>query len=130
MVRNDIKNSSLLKTKFLIYAFNGRTKKRGAKKISAEGRHKQNLKHYKSNNKQRKTNPNPTKTKPQKQPIETLKSICNTPNHYSPKPSRDCIKTALKPPKNQPQKTTQKKHLSPRSKAFGKGAEETGRKPR
>ena len=28
MVRNDIKNSSLLKTKFLIYAFNGRTKKR------------------------------------------------------------------------------------------------------
>ena len=26
MVRNDIKNSSLLKTKFLIYAFNGRTK--------------------------------------------------------------------------------------------------------
>ena len=25
MVRNDIKNSSLLKTKFLIYAFNGRT---------------------------------------------------------------------------------------------------------
>ena len=24
MVRNDIKNSSLLKTKFLIYAFNGR----------------------------------------------------------------------------------------------------------
>ena len=28
MVRNDIKNSSLLKTKFLIYAFNGRTKYR------------------------------------------------------------------------------------------------------
>ena len=28
MARNDIKNSSLLKTKFLIYAFNGRTKKR------------------------------------------------------------------------------------------------------
>ena len=28
MVRNDIKNSSLLKTKFLIYAFNGRTTKR------------------------------------------------------------------------------------------------------
>ena len=28
MVRNDIKNSSLLKTKFLIYAFNGRTIKR------------------------------------------------------------------------------------------------------
>ena len=27
MVRNDIKNSSLLKTKFLIYAFNGRTEK-------------------------------------------------------------------------------------------------------
>gem|GEM_PF-2823227 len=27
MVRNDIKNSSLLKTKFLIYAFNGRTSK-------------------------------------------------------------------------------------------------------
>ena len=27
MVRDDIKNSSLLKTKFLIYAFNGRTKK-------------------------------------------------------------------------------------------------------
>ena len=27
MVRNDIKNSSLLKTKFLIYAFNGRTLK-------------------------------------------------------------------------------------------------------
>ena len=27
MVRNDIKNSSLLKTKFLIYAFNGRTYK-------------------------------------------------------------------------------------------------------
>ena len=27
MARNDIKNSSLLKTKFLIYAFNGRTKK-------------------------------------------------------------------------------------------------------
>ena len=27
MVRNDIKNSSLLKTKFLIYAFNGRTQK-------------------------------------------------------------------------------------------------------
>ena len=26
MVRNDIKNSSLLKTKFLIYAFNGRTR--------------------------------------------------------------------------------------------------------
>ena len=26
MVRDDIKNSSLLKTKFLIYAFNGRTK--------------------------------------------------------------------------------------------------------
>ena len=26
MARNDIKNSSLLKTKFLIYAFNGRTK--------------------------------------------------------------------------------------------------------
>ncbi|OFQ12993.1 hypothetical protein HMPREF2955_13450 [Prevotella sp. HMSC073D09] len=25
MARNDIKNSSLLKTKFLIYAFNGRT---------------------------------------------------------------------------------------------------------
>ena len=25
MVRNDIKNSSLLKTKFLIYSFNGRT---------------------------------------------------------------------------------------------------------
>ena len=25
MVRDDIKNSSLLKTKFLIYAFNGRT---------------------------------------------------------------------------------------------------------
>jgi len=29
MVRNDIKNSSLLKTKFLIYAFNGRTLKSG-----------------------------------------------------------------------------------------------------
>ena len=29
MVRNDIKNSSLLKTKFLIYAFNGRTRKQG-----------------------------------------------------------------------------------------------------
>ena len=29
MVRNDIKNSSLLKTKFLIYAFNGRTKNIG-----------------------------------------------------------------------------------------------------
>ena len=29
MVRNDIKNSSLLKTKFLIYAFNGRTQKSG-----------------------------------------------------------------------------------------------------
>ena len=29
MVRNDIKNSSLLKTKFLIYAFNGRTLKNG-----------------------------------------------------------------------------------------------------
>ena len=29
MVRNDIKNSSLLKTKFLIYAFNGRTIKSG-----------------------------------------------------------------------------------------------------
>ena len=28
MVRNDIKNSSLLKTKFLIYAFNGRTEKK------------------------------------------------------------------------------------------------------
>jgi len=28
-VRNDIKNSSLLKTKFLIYAFNGRTKEYG-----------------------------------------------------------------------------------------------------
>ena len=28
MVRNDIKNSSLLKTKFLIYAFNGRTVKK------------------------------------------------------------------------------------------------------
>jgi len=28
MVRNDIKNSSLLKTKFLIYAFNGRTLKK------------------------------------------------------------------------------------------------------
>ena len=28
MVRNDIKNSSLLKTKFLIYAFNGRTRKK------------------------------------------------------------------------------------------------------
>ena len=28
MVRNDIKNSSLLKTKFLIYAFNGRTYKK------------------------------------------------------------------------------------------------------
>ena len=28
MVRNDIKNSSLLKTKFLIYAFNGRTIKK------------------------------------------------------------------------------------------------------
>ena len=28
MVRNDIKNLSLLKTKFLIYAFNGRTAKR------------------------------------------------------------------------------------------------------
>ena len=27
MARNDIKNSSLLKTKFLIYAFNGRTTK-------------------------------------------------------------------------------------------------------
>jgi len=30
MVRNDIKNSSLLKTKFLIYAFNGRTLKSGS----------------------------------------------------------------------------------------------------
>ena len=30
MVRNDIKNSSLLKTKFLIYAFNGRTFLNGA----------------------------------------------------------------------------------------------------
>ena len=30
MVRNDIKNSSLLKTKFLIYAFNGRTIKKGS----------------------------------------------------------------------------------------------------
>ena len=29
MVRNDIKNSSLLKTKFLIYAFNGRALKSG-----------------------------------------------------------------------------------------------------
>ena len=29
MARNDIKNSSLLKTKFLIYAFNGRTIKNG-----------------------------------------------------------------------------------------------------
>jgi len=29
MARNDIKNSSLLKTKFLIYAFNGRTNKMG-----------------------------------------------------------------------------------------------------
>ena len=29
MARNDIKNSSLLKTKFLIYAFNGRTKNNG-----------------------------------------------------------------------------------------------------
>ena len=29
MARNDIKNSSLLKTKFLIYAFNGRTLKSG-----------------------------------------------------------------------------------------------------
>ena len=29
MARNDIKNSSLLKTKFLIYAFNGRTLKVG-----------------------------------------------------------------------------------------------------
>ncbi|OFQ11656.1 hypothetical protein HMPREF2955_14725 [Prevotella sp. HMSC073D09] len=29
MARNDIKNSSLLKTKFLIYAFNGRTLKNG-----------------------------------------------------------------------------------------------------
>ena len=28
MARNDIKNSSLLKTKFLIYAFNGRTQNR------------------------------------------------------------------------------------------------------
>ena len=28
MARNDIKNSSLLKTKFLIYAFNGRTANR------------------------------------------------------------------------------------------------------
>ena len=36
MVRNDIKNSSLLKTKFLIYAFNGRTLKSrvlGAKSV-------------------------------------------------------------------------------------------------
>ena len=31
MVRNDIKNSSLLKTKFLIYAFNGRTKRTGVR---------------------------------------------------------------------------------------------------
>ena len=31
MVRDDIKNSSLLKTKFLIYAFNGRTKNIGHK---------------------------------------------------------------------------------------------------
>ena len=30
MARNDIKNSSLLKTKFLIYAFNGRTDKKGS----------------------------------------------------------------------------------------------------
>jgi len=30
MVRNDIKNSSLLKTKFLIYAFNGRTRKKAS----------------------------------------------------------------------------------------------------
>ena len=33
MVRNDIKNSSLLKTKFLIYAFNGRTQKRVSKRM-------------------------------------------------------------------------------------------------
>ena len=31
MARNDIKNSSLLKTKFLIYAFNGRTIKKTQK---------------------------------------------------------------------------------------------------
>jgi len=30
MARNDIKNSSLLKTKFLIYAFNGRTENKAA----------------------------------------------------------------------------------------------------
>ena len=29
MVRNDIKKSSLLRTKILIYAFNGRTQKNG-----------------------------------------------------------------------------------------------------
>ena len=36
MVRNDIKNSSLLKTKFLIYAFNGRTKKYAEELIRIE----------------------------------------------------------------------------------------------
>ena len=35
MVRNDIKNSSLLKTKFLIYAFNGRTDFRKADWLKA-----------------------------------------------------------------------------------------------
>ena len=35
MVRDDIKNSSLLKTKFLIYAFNGRTLYLGRKRKPA-----------------------------------------------------------------------------------------------
>lgn len=41
MVRNDIKNSSLLKTKFLIYAFNGRTKY--VSKIYKSGQPHQNV---------------------------------------------------------------------------------------
>ena len=37
MVRNDIKNSSLLKTKFLIYAFNGRTQKKASPPALLQG---------------------------------------------------------------------------------------------
>ena len=43
MARNDIKNSSLLKTKFLIYAFNGRTLKKARpqqRQRIVEGLHK------------------------------------------------------------------------------------------
>ena len=43
MVRNDIKNSSLLKTKFLIYAFNGRTQNAGSLPKNRQNKRRETL---------------------------------------------------------------------------------------